>query len=54
MVVHEITMDEYNISRKRDLELRANDLGISIPDSDYKDLDAVAAKLSRLIEEMNN
>jgi hypothetical protein len=43
-------MDEYNISRKRDLELRANELGISISDSDYEDLDAVAVELSRLIE----
>lgn len=47
-------MNEYDINRKRDLELRANDLGISISESDYKDLDAVAAKLSKMIEDRYN
>ena len=47
-------MNTHNINRKNKLEFCANDLGVSIPDDDYEDLDAVAAELSKLIEKMDD
>lgn len=44
-------MNEDDSRRRRDLEVRANELGTSI--LGYTDLDAAAAVLSKLIEENN-
>ena len=47
-----IMMNEVDINRKRDLEFRANELGVSI--GEREDLDVAAVKLSRIIEELDN
>ena len=47
-------MNENEISRLRDLEIRALELGISIDVCQYDGLDAVAAELSKIIDEENS
>ena len=47
-------MNENEISRLRDLEIRALELGVSIDACQYDELDVVAAELSKIIDEENS
>ena len=47
-------MNENEISRLRDLEIRALELGISIDVCQCDELDVVAVELSRIIDEDNS